>query len=177
MKITITETEQHFFDLVAWRIAVEIANKPDAVIGFATGRTTKGIHASLVDIHKHYPFRLSGTTVFGLDEITNVSREFSGSSYYQMLHEVVEPLGIPLENFLMLPTHSDDFCRAGRDFEAAISARGPVALQILGIGENGHIGFNQPGTPFNSDAWLSKMDEELDRRIRRETRLRARRAA
>ena len=169
MKITITDTEPQFFDRVAWRVAVEIADKPEAVIGFSTGRTTKGIHASLADIHKKYPFDTSGMTVFGLDEITNVSREYFGSCYYILLHEVVEPLGVPMENYLMPPVHSDDFTRECQDYQAAISVRGPVALQILGIGENGHIGFNQPGTPFNSYAWLSKMDEELDRRIRRET--------
>ena len=169
MKITITDTEKQFYDGVAWRVAVEIANKPDAVIGFSTGRTTKGVHASLVEIHKNYPFDISKMTVFGLDEITNISREYSGSCYYILRHEVVEPLSIPLKNYLMPPTYSDDFSKECRDYEAAISARGPVTLQILGIGENGHIGFNHPGTPFNSDAWLSKMDEELDRRIRHET--------
>jgi glucosamine-6-phosphate deaminase len=169
MHITVTDTEQQFFDCTAWRIAVEIANRPDAVIGFATGRTTKGIHASLAEIHRHYPFDTSQMTVFGLDEITNISREYSGSCYYILLHEVVEPLGVSLKNYLMPPTHSDDFTGECRNFEAAISVRGPVTLQILGIGENGHIGFNQPGTPFNSGAWLSKMDAELDRRIRHET--------
>jgi glucosamine-6-phosphate deaminase len=169
MKITVTDTEKNFFDCVAWRIAVEITNKPDAVIGFSTGRTTKGIHASLANLHKNYLFDTSKMTVFGLDEITNISREYFGSCYYILLHEVVEPLGVSLENYLMPPVYSDDFNRECRNFEAVISARGSVTLQILGIGENGHIGFNQPGTPFNSDAWLSKMDENLDRRIRRET--------
>jgi glucosamine-6-phosphate deaminase len=169
MKITITDAGSHFYEFVAWRTAVEVASNPDAIIGFSTGRTTKGIHASLADIHKNYPFDTSRMTVFGLDEITNVSREYFGSCYYILLHEVVEPLGISMENFLMPPVYSDDFNRECRDFQAAISARGPVTLQILGLGENGHIGFNQPGTPFNSDAWLSKMDKDLDQRIRRET--------
>lgn len=169
MKITITKTEKQFFDLVAWRIATEIATVPDALIGLSTGRTTGGIHASLAEIHKSYPFDTSRVTVFGLDEITNISREYFGSCYYMLLHEVVKPLGIPLENYIMPPTQSDDFNRECRSFEDALSSRGSVALQILGIGENGHIGFNQPGTPFGSTTWISKMDEQLDKRIRNET--------
>ena len=69
----------------------------------------------------------------------------------------------------MPPTCSDDFERECRNFERAIEARGGVDLQILGIGENGHLGFNQPGTPFGSVTWLSRMDEMLDARIRRES--------
>ena len=169
MKITITGTEKEFFDLAAWRIAVEICDKPDAVIGFSTGRTTGGIHASLAEIHNRYQFDTSRMTAFGLDEITNVSREYFGSCYCMLFNEVVKPLHIPLENYLMPPTYSDDFNRECRDFEKTISMRGQVTLQILGIGENGHIGFNQPGAPFGETAWVSKMDEDLDKRIRRET--------
>jgi glucosamine-6-phosphate deaminase len=169
MKITVTDTEKQFFDLVAWRIAMEISNTPNGVFGFSTGRTTKEIHASLAEIRKNYRFDTSKITVFGLDEITNVSREYSGSCYYILFNDVIKPLGIPLENFIMPPTYSDDFEKECRNFENAVSARGPVTLQILGIGENGHIGFNQPGALFGSGAWLSKMDEELSQRIYRET--------
>jgi len=169
MKITIANTEKEFYNLAAWRIAVEITNKPDALIGFSTGRTTGGIHAALVEIYNRYPFDTSRLTVFGLDEITNVSRDYFGSCYYMLLNELVKPLGIPLTHYIMPPTYSDDFSRECMVFENTLAARGPVTLQILGIGENGHIGFNQPGSSFGSTAWVSKMDPELDSRIHRET--------
>ena len=169
MRITIVDTEKEFFKLMAWRIAVEITNAPDALFGFSTGRTTGGIHACLAEIYKEYKFDTSAMTVFGLDEITNVSRDFSGSCYYMLLNEVIKPLSIPLENFLMPSTYSDDFFKECRNYEKAISKYGQAFLQILGIGENGHIGFNQPGSPFGGTTWVSRMDEELDKRIRRET--------
>ena len=169
MRIFKVGSEEEFFNFVAWRIAIEIINDLNALIGFSTGRTTKGIHASLADIHKRYKFDASKITVFGLDEITNVCREYSGSCYYILLKEVVEPLGIPIRNFIMPPTYSDNFEKECRKYEDAISTYGPVSLQILGIGENGHIGFNQPGTHFGSVAWVSRMDEELEKRIYRET--------
>jgi len=169
MQITITDTEKQFFNLAAWRIAYEITNMPDAVIGFSTGRTTGGIHAALAEIYKNYPFDTSRLTAIGLDEITNVSRDFSGSCYYMLLNEVIKPLSIPLENFIMPSTYSDDFTRECKSYENEISKRGQVSFQILGIGENGHIGFNQPHSPFGGTTWVSRMDEELDKRIRRET--------
>ena len=169
MRITLAQSTEAFYSLVAWRIAQAIIEKPDAVIGLATGRTTTGVHAALAAIYAAHPFDTSRVTVFGMDEITNVSRTFPGSCYDMLLRQVVRPLNIPMDHFLMPPTYSDDFTRECRAFEAAIDARGGVDLQILGIGENGHLGFNQPGTPFESTTWLSRMDETLDARIRRES--------
>jgi len=169
MNITILEKEQEFFDFVAWCVAVEITLKPEALFGFSTGRTTGGVHAAIVKAHEKYAFDATKLSMFGIDEITNISREYFGSCYYMLLHELVKPLGVAVDNFLMPPTHSDDFEQECVLFETALKKRGPTELLVLGIGENGHIGFNQPGTPFGSRTWLSKMDEALDERIRKET--------
>ncbi|MBQ4451591.1 MAG: glucosamine-6-phosphate deaminase [Clostridia bacterium] len=169
MRITVAEDLNAFYSLVAWRIAEAVIAKPDAVIGLATGRTTTGIHKALADIWAAHPFDTSRVTVFGMDEITHVSREFPGSCYDMLLKQVVLPLRIPMKNFLMPPVESDDFEWECRLFDEKIEARGGVDLQILGIGENGHLGFNQPGTPFGSVTWISRMDEALDARIRRES--------
>ena len=169
MRITYTNSTEEFYFVTATRIADMIRRKPDAVIGLATGRTTTGVHEALCDIYRSHPFDTSKVTVFGMDEITNLSRDFPGSCYYMLLNQVVKPLNIPMDNFLMPPVYSDDFGRECRAFEAAIAARGGVVLQILGIGENGHLGFNRPGTPFESTTWISRMDEKLDERIRRES--------
>lgn len=169
MKITVAKSEAEFFRTVAARIVDQMKQKPDAVIGLATGRTTTPIHAVVCDIHRQSPFDVSGVTVFAMDEITNVSREFAGSCYAMILNQIVKPLGIPLANFIMSPTHSDDFMQEAHLFEQRIAERGGVDLQILGIGENGHLGFNQPGTSFESTSWLSHMDPQLEARIRRES--------
>jgi glucosamine-6-phosphate deaminase len=169
MKITITKTESEFFQTVAWRIVTQMLQKPAAVIGLSTGRTTGGVHAAVCEIHHQFPFDVSGITLFNLDEITNVPPEYLGSCYAMILNEMVKPLGIPIENFIIPPTYSENFEAECRLFEERIAERGGVDLQILGIGENGHIGFNQPGTPFERTTWTSRMDEALEIRIRRET--------
>ena len=168
-KITIAKNEAEFFQLGARCILDQMREKRNAVVGLATGRTTTGIHAVVGDLYRQNPFDVSGLTVFAMDEVTNVSREFPGSCYDMILRQIVRPLGIPLENFIMPPTRSDDFAAEARLFEQRIAERGGVDLQFLGIGENGHLGFNQPGTPFDSTCWHSRMDSELEMRLRRES--------
>jgi len=169
MKITIAKSETEFFQTAAERIVAQMVRKRDAVVGLATGRTTKGIHAAVCDMHRQSPFDVSKVTVFAMDEVTNVPREYAGSCYTLILTQIVTPLGIPAENFIMPPTRSDDWAAEARLFEQRLAARGGVDLQVLGIGEDGHLGFNQPGTPFDSTCWHSRMDRELEARIRRET--------
>ena len=69
----------------------------------------------------------------------------------------------------MLPTKSDNWERDCLRFRQELQRRGGIDLLILGLGENGHLGFNQPGTPFESEAWTSRMNPELEQRIRHET--------
>jgi glucosamine-6-phosphate deaminase len=68
----------------------------------------------------------------------------------------------------MLPTFSDDFDQACKEFVKEIERRGGVDLLILGLGENGHLGFNQPQSPYEKDAWVTDMNPELLDRVRRE---------
>jgi len=170
MKVTIARTEAEFFETVAWRIIAQILHKPDSLIGLATGHTTKGVHEVLSDIYKQHPFDTSRVTVFGLDEITNLPRDYPGSCYFRILNQVVRPLGISERNFLMPQNLADDLDLEARLYKEQITALGQVDLQILGIGENGHIGFNQPGTSFESRAWHSRMDSALEARVHRESR-------
>ena len=83
--------------------------------------------------------------------------------------EIIGPLGLGESQFLMLPTASDDFPGACFAFREELARRGGVDLLVLGLGENGHLGFNQPGSPFDGRARLSEMDPALEARIRRET--------
>lgn len=169
MKIIIAKNEIEFDNLAAWRIISTVLNMPSAVIGLSTGRTTKNIHQNVSKIYQQHPFDVSKTTFFGVDEVTNVPREYSGACYTMLKTEIIDLLGIAESNFIIPPTQSDDFQRECELFQKAIADRGGISLQMLGLGTNGHLGFNQPGTPFESEAWLSKMDEELEARIRRET--------
>ena len=169
MKITICRDEHEFDVVAAWRIIAQMLEKPDAVIGLSTGQTTKNMHAIVSDIYRQYPFDTSRVTLFNVDELTNLPRSYAGCCYTMIAEQIARPLGIPDERFLMPPTLSDDFERECRDFQRALEARGGIDLQMLGLGYNGHIGINQPGTPFGSETWVSPMDPIFEARVRRET--------
>ena len=169
MKITIANSEREFDCTAAWRVIGQLLARPASVIGLSTGRTTGNMHRLIAEIHKQYPFPVGKTTFFGLDEVTGVSRYYSGACYTMLKTELIDALGVDDDHFLMLPTQCDDFSRACADFRQEIARRGGIDLLMLGLGENGHLGFNQPGSPLGGEAWVTRMNVELEERIRRET--------
>ena len=169
MNITIAKDEAEFDRIAAWRIIGEMLRNAKAVIGLSTGQTTKNMHAIVSEIYRLYPFDVSGITIFNVDELTNLPREYKGSCYTMIKDQLAGPLGIREENFIMPPTMSDDFPTECQKFQAELALRGGVDLQILGLGANGHLGINQPGTPFESETWVSPMDPDFEKRVRFET--------
>lgn len=167
--ITITTNEKEFDCTAAWRVIGQLLNKPESVIGLSTGRTTGNLHRLIGEIYTRYPFDVRSATFFGLDEVTNVPRDYAGACYTMLKTELIDALHIREENFLMLPTVSIDFAKACRDFRQELARRGGIDLLMLGLGENGHLGFNQPGSPLDGEAWVTRMNAELEARIRRET--------
>lgn len=168
MKITVTENENGFDTAGAWRIIGEMLAKPDAVIGLSTGQTTGNMHRIISEIYRRYPFDTSKVTVFNVDELTNLDRSYPGSCYTMIYEQLIKNLDIPAENFIMPPTRSEDFAAECVKFEQALAARGGADLQMLGIGWNGHIGINQPGTPFERQTWVSPMDPIFEAKVRSE---------
>ena len=166
--ITITENEQIFDQTAASRVTDQIISKPDSVIGLSTGRTTGNMHSLIADRCEEGDIDTSRVTFFGVDEITDVPREYYGSCYRMIRSEMLDQMSFDDKNFLMLPTFSDDFDQACKEFVKEIERRGGVDLLILGLGENGHLGFNQPQSPYEKDAWVTDMNPELLDRVRRE---------
>lgn len=168
MNIIITENGAEFYTAAAGSIADVICRNPAAKIGLSTGRTTKYVHQTLVEYCLKERIRCSELKVFGVDEIVNMPRSCRASCWYILLHDVVEPLSIPLQNFIMPDANAADLEEECRLFESRVAADGGPDFIFLGLGENGHLAFNQPGTPFGSHATLSWMDESLRSRLLRE---------
>ena len=168
MNIIVAENEQKFDEMAAWEVIGQILKKKDSLIGLSTGQTTGNMHRIVSEIYESHPFDVSETLFFNVDEMTNLPRTYPGSCYAMIRSQLLDHLHVPDERFIMPRTMCDDFEKESREFEKRILEKG-VDLQILGIGWNGHIGINQPGTPFGSDTWVSPMDEIFEARVRKET--------
>lgn len=169
MKITIYNTHDDFVKGCAERLLSQMKSRKKAVIGLSTGRTTGDIHRMTARLFRADPFDISGITFFGVDEVVNVPQEYSGACYTMIRTELLDSLGVGDENFVHLPTKSDDFTAACSSFRAELEKRGGIDFIELGLGENGHLAFNQPGASFEGRAGVSGMYPELESRIRRET--------
>lgn len=134
--------------LVAGEIARLVRSRPDAVLGLATGSTPLPVYAALSE-------RLAGVDVtrvrgFALDEYVGLDPQHPQSYRSVIEREVVVPLGLDPARVHVPDGSLDGIEHAGEDYERAIADAGRVDLQLLGIGTDGHIGFNEPGSSFAS---------------------------
>ena len=171
LRITILPDAASFDKAAADRLYGQIAANPRSVIGLSTGRTTENMHRILAERLSSHPLDLTGITFFGQDEVTGVPQEYSGACFTMLMNDLIGPAGIEPSNFLMFPTSQDKYPRAVSDFVAELTKRGGIDLFVLGLGENGHLGFNQPGTSFGSTARVAEVSPDLEARIRHELNL------
>lgn len=144
------ETVDEVSRYTAQRLLAKIQALPHAVLGLATGSTMEPVYAQLLKCLEQSPLDLSQLTTFNLDEYIGLSAEHPQSYNYYMYQHLFNQLALPAQNVHLpdgLATHIEHACQAYSD---AIQAIGGLDLQLLGIGSNGHIGFNEPQTCFNS---------------------------
>lgn len=149
---------------VAQEIAVLIRNKAEekksCILGLATGNTPKMVYSELVRMHKEEGLSFKHVITFNLDEYYPMHKE-AMQSYYRFMHDhlfdhvdiLPENCHIPDGNINI--ENISAFCKA---YEEKIDKYGGLDLQLLGIGSNGHIGFNEPGSLMNSPTRLMMLD-------------------
>ena len=157
-EVVIVENSEGAGALVATEILELIERRPDAVLGLATGSTPLPVYQALRST-------LAGRDVsrvrgFALDEYVGIDPTHPESYRSVITREVVEPLGLDPERIHVPNGAQATIQHAGDDYEAAIEAAGGVDLQILGIGTDGHIGFNEPGSSFASRTRVKTLTEQ-----------------
>ncbi|REJ05266.1 glucosamine-6-phosphate deaminase [Microbacterium bovistercoris] len=157
-EVVIVENAAAAGALVAQEIVELLDRKADAVLGLATGSTPLGVYKALAQRVEGRD--LSQVRGFALDEYVGLDPAHPESYRSVITREVVEPLGLDPAR-VHVPNGSDETIQhAGADYEAAIEAAGGVDLQILGIGTDGHIGFNEPGSSFASRTRVKTLTEQ-----------------
>lgn len=137
----------------------QIKQKPTSVLGLATGSTPLGLYEYLSKAYQNGTVSFSDAITFNLDEYIGISHDHPQSYHYYMDRHFFSKVDIREEN-THLPDNDEDRLDAIADEYNALLKENPIDLQILGIGSNGHIGFNEPGTPFGNETFITCLDEQ-----------------
>ncbi len=132
-------------------ISAQVLMKPNCVLGLATGSTPIGTYAQLVEWYRKGDLDFSEVTTVNLDEYKGLTRDNEQSYYYFMNDNLFSKVNIKPENTFLPDGMEQDSNKACSDYNKVIENVGGVDLQLLGLGHNGHIGFNEPGMAFEAE--------------------------
>ncbi|MGL5440067.1 MAG: glucosamine-6-phosphate deaminase [Filifactoraceae bacterium] len=140
-------------------VASQIILKPNSVLGLATGSTPEGMYEGLVRFYEENLIDFNDVVSFNLDEYYGLSQENDQSYYYYMEKNLFSKVNIRRENTHVPSGTSKDVEKTCRDYDREILEAGAIDIQVLGIGVNGHIGFNEPDIKFEATTHLVNLDE------------------
>lgn len=130
-------------------VSAQVIMKPNCVLGLATGSTPIGLYKQLVEWYNKGDLDFSEVMTVNLDEYKGLSRDNDQSYYYFMHQNLFDHVNIPAENTYLPNGMEPDSQKECQEYTDLIQSLGGVDLQLLGIGHNGHIGFNEPGEAFD----------------------------
>lgn len=145
-------------------VASFLWRRPDAVLGLATGSTTIPFYQELVNIHQTDGLDFSRVVTFNLDEYYGVGPEDPRSYHYFMQEHFFHWVNINPDNIHLPDGLATDPGAECNRYEEAMAEAGGVDLQVLGIGVNGHIGFNEPFTALETETQLVRLHSETLKR-------------
>ena len=149
MKVIITENYEEMSKKAAEIIIDIVKNNPNAVLGLATGSSPIGTYQNMAKDHKENGTSYKGVTTVNLDEYVGLTADHDQSYAYFMRHNLFDHIDVDLKN-TNLPCGSAKDLQKECDRYNALLQNYQQDVQVLGLGSNGHIAFNEPGTPFAS---------------------------
>ncbi|MFL0248504.1 glucosamine-6-phosphate deaminase [Candidatus Clostridium stratigraminis] len=160
MELIIAKNYEEMSKIAAKEIAKLVYVKPDAILGLATGSTPEGVYKELVELNKESRIDFSKVTSFNLDEYKGLTGDHPQSYRYFMDTKLFNHINIDKTNTHVLSGVTKDIEKECEEYDAAIEAAGGIDLQLLGIGGNGHIGFNEPSEYLNMNTHLTKLTKD-----------------
>ena len=144
----------------AGQIFIEaIKNKPNIVLGLATGSTPIGMYKEMIKAHKDEGLDFSKVVTFNLDEYVGLSKDHSSSYRYFMDNELFNHINIDKNNTNVpdgKANNLEEFCKK---YDEMIKEAGGIDIQVLGVGENGHIAFNEPEESLSAGTSIVKLTD------------------
>lgn len=161
MLVILKHTSQEVYRQAAQLIATAVKKKPALVLGLATGSTMVGLYQHLVRMHQEGAIDFSQVVTFNLDEYLGLSASHPQSFHHFMYETLFRHINVQPRN-IHIPdgTIRGDYEQYCASYEQAIRDAGGIDVQLLGIGRNGHIGFNEPTSSLGSRTRLKVLSQE-----------------
>jgi glucosamine-6-phosphate deaminase len=156
MDVVIVEDQEALGQAAASLVVAGLRADPGLVLGVATGSSPVTTYRALVAARRD-GLDLSQVRCVALDEYVGIPESDPASYHSFIRREIAVPLGIRYDNIVVPDGNAPDPTAACAAFEEAVRALGGVAIQLLGIGRNGHVGFNEPGSPFGSRTRVARL--------------------
>ena len=150
MEVIVKDSVEEMSTAAARLVAQQLNAKPDSVLGLATGSTPLGLYAELVRMHKEEGLDFGQVTTFNLDEYVGLPKTHPQSYYHFMRENLFKDINIPEQNTYVPSGSAKNYEAFCKWYEQRIVDCGGVDLQILGIGSDGHIAFNEPSSSLGS---------------------------
>ena len=148
MNVLIYESEEQIGIAAGNYMCGQVLQKPDSVLGLATGSTPLKPYGQMIELYKKGVVDFSSVTTFNLDEYVNLDVK-DKNSYHSFMHEnLFDHINIPEKSINFLNGNAEDLEQECKDYEQKIKNAGGIDIQLLGIGSNGHIAFNEPADCF-----------------------------
>lgn len=151
MNIIVTKDYKSMSRRAASIIAAQVTNKPDSVLGLATGSTPIGTYKNIVNGYEHGFLDFSQVKTVNLDEYRGLEHNHEQSYFYFMHEHLFNHINIDLKNVNLPDGMEEDAQKECQRYEEVIKSYGGIDLQLLGLGHNGHIGFNEPASTFDKE--------------------------
>jgi glucosamine-6-phosphate deaminase len=163
MEIVIESNSERAAVLAARMIARVVREKPTAVLGLATGSTPLGVYRELIRMHRQEGLDFSQITTFNLDEYVGLQSQHPASYRRFMEENLFSGINVSPQNVFIPDGMAADVPMFCREYENRISERGGIDLQLLGIGGDGHIGFNEPSSSLASRTRIKTLTPQTRR--------------
>lgn len=160
MRLIVAKNYEEMSKIAAKEMAESIKNKPELVLGLATGGTPVAMYKELIKMYENGELDFSKVNSVNLDEYVGLSGEHDQSYRYFMNTNLFNHININKNNTSVPNGLADDVQEECRQYDERIKELGGIDVQLLGLGGNGHIGFNEPNDVLNMGTHLTTLKED-----------------
>lgn len=167
MRVIVCDSYEEMSKEAAKIVAGQVYVKPDSILGLATGSTPVGMYEELVKLYSAKQIDFKDVKTFNLDEYYPISKENDQSYHYFMHDNLFNGINVAPENIHILNGEAKDPEKECENYDKMIDEAGGIDLQILGIGRNGHIAFNEPDDALVASTHVTGLtDDTIDANAR-----------